>query len=229
VHVFIASFFNISAFSLFTAFAQILAATSRVAILTYTLPIWTLLLAWVVLGERPSRLQGFAILLCCVGIAILVAPLAATGIPLGLALAVGGGFSWAAGTVYLKWARINGDPMGAAAWQLAIGFMLITACLLIFDGGLDVGSAGPGAWLALIFVGVMGNAVAYAMWFDIVPVVPAATAALGILGIPVLGVLSTVLIVGDRLTRADIVGFAFIFGASACVLLFPHSPGRATS
>ena len=41
-HVFVASFFNISAFSLFTAFAQILAATSRVAILTYTLPIWTL-------------------------------------------------------------------------------------------------------------------------------------------------------------------------------------------
>ena len=78
-HVFVASFFNISAFSLFTAFAQILAATSRVAILTYTLPIWTLLLAWLVLGERPSRLQGFAILLCCVGIAILVAPLAATG------------------------------------------------------------------------------------------------------------------------------------------------------
>jgi drug/metabolite transporter (DMT)-like permease len=229
LHIFIASLFNISAFSLFTAFAQIQAATSRVAILTYTLPIWTLLLAWLVLGERPSRLQGVAIVLCCVGIAILVAPLATTGIPLGLALAVGGGFSWAAGTVYLKWARINGDPMGAAAWQLAIGFVVITACLLVFDGRLDLGSAGLGAWLALIFVSVMGNAVAYAMWFDIVPVVPAATAALGILGIPVLGVLSTVLIVGDRLTRADIVGFAFIFAASACVLLFPHTPRRASS
>ena len=40
-HIFVASFFNISAFSLFTAFAQIQAATSRVAILTYTVPIWT--------------------------------------------------------------------------------------------------------------------------------------------------------------------------------------------
>jgi drug/metabolite transporter (DMT)-like permease len=229
VHIFVASFFNISAFSLFTAFAQIQAATSRVAILTYTLPIWTLLLAWLVLGERPSRLQVFAIVLCCIGIAILVAPLATTGIPLGLALAVGGGFSWAAGTVYLKWARINGDPMGVAAWQLAIGFVVITGCLLIFDGGLDLGSAGLGAWLALIFVSVMGNAVAYAMWFDIVPVVPAATAALGILGIPVLGVLATVLIVGDGLSGSDIIGFALIFAASACVLLFPGTPARATS
>ncbi len=229
LHVFVASFFNISAFSLFTAFAQILAATSRVAILTYTLPIWTLLLAWLVLGERPSRLQGVAVVLCAVGIAIIVAPLAVSGVPLGLVLAVGGGFSWAAGTVYLKWARINADPMGAAAWQLAIGFVVITACLLIFDGRLDFGTADAKALLALAFVGVMGNAVAYAMWFDILPVVPAATAALGILGIPVLGVLSTVLIVGDRLSRDDIIGFALIFAASACVLLFPQTPARASS
>ena len=205
------------------------AATSRVAILTYTLPIWTLLLAWLVLGERPSRLQGVAVVLCAVGIAIIVAPLAVSGVPLGLVLAVGGGFSWAAGTVYLKWARINADPMGAAAWQLAIGFVVITACLLIFDGRLDFGTADAKALLALAFVGVMGNAVAYAMWFDILPVVPAATAALGILGIPVLGVLSTVLIVGDRLSRDDIIGFALIFAASACVLLFPQTPARASS
>ena len=168
--------------------------------------------------------RGFAVVLCAIGIAILVAPLATSGIPLGLVLAVGAGFSWAAGTVYLKWARIDADPMGAAAWQLAIGFVEILACLLIFDGGLDLHSADAGALAALAFVGVMGNAVAYAMWFDIVPMVPAATAALGILGIPVLGVASTVLIVGDRLTGPDIVGFALIFAASACVLLFPHGP-----
>ena len=154
------------------------------------LPIWTLLLAWLVLGERPKPLAGIR------GRAVLRRhrdPRRAVGshraFRLGWCWRVGGGFSWAAGTVYLKWARINADPMGAAAWQLAIGFVLITACLLIFDGGLDLGSADARArWLALVFVGVMGNAVAYAMWFDIVPVVPAATAALGILGIPVLGV-----------------------------------------
>ena len=198
--MFVASFFNISAFSLFTAFAQILAATSRVAILTYTLPIWTLLLAWLVLGERPSRLQGVAIVLCAVGIAILVCAAGSIGRSAGLVLAVGGGFSWAAGTVYLKWARINADPMGAAAWQLAIGFVVITACLLIFDGRLDLGTPACRRLLGARLCRRAGQRIAYAMWFDIVPVVPAATAALGILGIPVLGVFSTVLIVGDRPT-----------------------------
>ena len=40
-HVFIISLLNIVGFSLFSAFAQMAAATSRVAILAYTMPIWT--------------------------------------------------------------------------------------------------------------------------------------------------------------------------------------------
>jgi drug/metabolite transporter (DMT)-like permease len=64
------------------------------------------------------------------------------------------------------------------------------------------------------------------MWFAIVRRLPAATASLGALGIPVVGVLSTVLIVGERPTATDIVGFALIFAASACVLLVPLAAAR---
>jgi len=59
------------------------------------------------------------------------------------------------------------------------------------------------------------------MWFEIVRRVSAVTATLGILGIPVIGVLSSVLILGERPTNTDIIGFALIFAASACVLLTP--------
>ena len=120
-----ASILNVVAFSLFSAFAQIAAATSRVAILTYAMPIWTLVLGWAILSERPSRIQSAAIALCAVGLVILISPvaMATTGIPWGLLFAVGSGFSWAAGTVYLKWARIDGDPIGLASWQITIAFL----------------------------------------------------------------------------------------------------------
>lgn len=215
-HIVAASFLNVIAFSLFSAFAQIAAATSRVAILTYTMPIWTLVLAWAFLGERPTRTQTIAIVLCGVGLVVLVGPLATRGVPLGLVLAILSGFSWAAGTVYLKWARIPGDPVGMATWQMVVAFFVIAAVTQFVDGGLDLRNTYVGGWLALLFVGVAGNAVAYALWFDIVERVPALTATLGIVGIPVLGVLSTMLIIGDRLTVADSIGFAFIFAASVC-------------
>ena len=48
------------------------------------------------------------------------------------------------------------------------------------------------------------------------------TASLGVLSAPVIGVVSTALLLGELPTRADIVGYVLIFAASVCVLL----PGR---
>jgi drug/metabolite transporter (DMT)-like permease len=215
-HVVVAGILNIVGFSLFSAFAQISAATTRVAILNYMMPVWTLVLAWVVLGDRPTRIQSIAIGLCAIGVVILVYPVARTGVPLGLLLAIGAGFSWAAGTVYLKWARPAVDPLSLATWQVLIAFVIITVAMLIFEGKLEVEHAHAGAWIGVLFSGIAGNSIAYALWFDIVRRVSALTATLGIVGIPVLGVASTMLIIGERLTVPDIVGFAFIFGASVC-------------
>jgi drug/metabolite transporter (DMT)-like permease len=222
-HVFVAGVLNITAFSLFSAFAQISAATTRVAILNYMMPVWTLVLAWAVLGDRPTRIQSAAIALCAIGVIILVFPVARSGVPLGLLLAVGAGFSWAAGTVYLKWARLTVDPLALASWQVIVALVIITTAMFIFDGKLELAHAHTGAWIGVLFSGIAGNAIAYALWFDIVGRVSALTATLGIVGIPVLGVVSTILIIGERLTAADTVGFAFIFAASVCAQIPPSA------
>ncbi len=106
---------NIIGFSVFSAFAQLAATTSRVTILAYTMPVWSVLLAWPFLGERPSRMQWIALALCIAGLAILIYPLTGSGVPLGIMLALAVGLSWAAGTVYVKWAHIELDPMGSRA------------------------------------------------------------------------------------------------------------------
>jgi drug/metabolite transporter (DMT)-like permease len=223
-HVVIVSLLNIVGFSLFSAFAQLATATSRVTIVTYAMPIWSVLLAWPFLGERPTGTQTVALGLCAAGLAVLIYPLTATGIPLGVLLAIGTGVSWAAGTVYLKWARIDADPMGVASWQLTIAFAVLVACMLIFEGGLDLGAAHAHALLAMAFVGVAGNGVAYGLWFEIVRRLTATTATLGVLSVPVIGIIASMAILGEVPTGTDIVGFALIFAASACVMLTPHAP-----
>ena len=219
VHIAVSSLLNIVSFSVLSAFAQNAAATSRVAILTYTMPIWAVLLAWLVLRERPTRVQGLAMVLCAAGLAVLIQPLAASGVPLGLVLAAASGLGWAAGTVYLKWARIDADPMGAASWQLIIAFAVIAACMFIFEGPPHLEAAPADALLCVAFTGLIGNGTAYGIWFAIVPRLSAVTVSLGVLGSPVIGVASSILVLGERPTAADIVGFALILAASACVLL----------
>jgi drug/metabolite transporter (DMT)-like permease len=69
---------------------------------------------------------------------VLIAPLVGAGIPVGLLLALGTGVSWAAGTVYLKWARIDADPVVVAAWQLVTGFVVVVIALAFVEGGLHL-------------------------------------------------------------------------------------------
>ncbi|MGH6677075.1 MAG: DMT family transporter, partial [Xanthobacteraceae bacterium] len=216
-------------FGILSSFAQLGAATSRVAILAYTMPIWAVVLSWLFLGERPTGTQPVAIGLCIGGLAILIYPLAVTGIPLGILLALATGVSWAAGTVYLKWARIDADSMAIAVWQVAISFFVIGACMLIFDGGPDFHAAHAEGIIAMVLSGLLGTGIAYGLWFSIIQRLPAMTASLGVLGSPVIGVIASVLILGERPTVADIVGFAMVLAASACVLFSRPAPAASSS
>jgi drug/metabolite transporter (DMT)-like permease len=227
LHIFIAGTLNVVAFTIFSAFAQLAATTSRVAILAYTMPIWASLLAVPVLGERLTGLRNFALGLCVAGIAILVYPLVAAGVPDGLIFALAAGVSWGAGTVYLKWAKISADPVAIATWQLAWAFVIVTLCLPIFEGPLQIAQAHWPAMLAMIFSGMVGSGLCYLMWFEVVRRLPASTASLGALSVPVVGIASSVLILGERPTTTDLVGFVLIFIAAAAVLLEPVSRARS--
>jgi len=229
VHITVGSLLSIVAFTVFGSFAQLTAATSRVTILAYTMPIWAVLLAWLFLGERPNRMQAIALGLCAAGLAILIYPLAATKIAPGIWLALLTGVCWAAGTVYFKWAQIKADPMGVTSWQVTIAFFATLACLLIFEGRLHFGAAHAAALWATASTGILANGAAYGLWFAIIRRLPAATASLGVLGSPVIGVVGSMLILGERPTVADLVGFALIFAASACVLLARKAPVAATT
>jgi drug/metabolite transporter (DMT)-like permease len=224
-HIAVASLFNIVGFSLLTAFAQLSATTSRVAVLTYTMPIWTALLARPILGERLTPLRGAALVLCAAGLTVLISAQAAAGLLGGVLLAIGSGFIWAAGTVYLKWARIEGDPLAVTTWQLIIAFVVIGLCVPIFEGSLRLWPVHRDALFGLVFAGVIGNGFGYFLWFEIVRRLPATLAALGVLSVPAFGVVTSMLLLGERLTTADIIGFALIFAAAACVLL--PAPRRA--
>jgi drug/metabolite transporter (DMT)-like permease len=137
-HLCVISLLNIGFFSILSAYAQITAATTRVTILAYTMPIWAVLLAWAVLRERPNASQTLAVVLCALGLAVLIYPLAKGGVPLGLLLALAAGAMWGAGTVYIKWAQLELDPLGATFWQLVIAFGAIAACLIAVDGRLNL-------------------------------------------------------------------------------------------
>jgi drug/metabolite transporter (DMT)-like permease len=225
LHVCVASFFNIVAFSVFTPFAQLAAETSRVAIMVYTMPIWAAMIALFVLGERMTRTRTLALSLCVAGMAVLIAPLMGQRTLYGLLLALGASIGWAAGTVYIKWARLEGEPMALTIWQLVFGLVVIAVCLPVFEGGLHL-NAGAWSMFGLIYSGIVASGLCYFLWFTIVRILPASEASLGVLASPVVGVVTAMIVLGERPTLYDGIGFALMLSASAIVVLRPDGAAR---
>ena len=119
--------------------------------------------------------------------------------------------------------------MGVGSWQMTIAAVILVTCMLMFDGGLHFGHAHVEGVLATAWTGIASNGIAYALWFTIVQRLPAVTASLGVLASPVIGVIGSFVILGEAPTAPDIIGFALIFVASACVLLTRQSTVETAS
>lgn len=224
IHVAIGGFFNVGAFHILMAFSQLHGATSRTVMLAYTMPIWTAALSVVLLHERLDRVRLVALALCAAGIGTLVWPLFAHGFSAFVLYAVTGAVSWAFGTVYMKWQRVTVPPLANAAWQLLSGFCFLLAGTLIFEGVPHVWPISTASAVAIIYTGLLGVGLAHFLWWSIVGRLSPLTASIGALLAPVVGVTASIVILGERPTGADIVGFVLIFAAAACVMV----PGVGT-
>ena len=216
----------LAAFNVLLAFAQLHAATSRAAIVAFTMPVWTALLAWPVLGERPDRGRLLGLGLGLIGLAALSLPLLREGaLTIGLLWALLGGTSWAAGTVVAKRWPVGAPPITVAAWQLLVGATAAGVGMLAFEGVPRPGPVGPVTAAALAWHVLLAQALAYLLWFAVLPRLSAGTATLGTLLVPAVGVLGAAALLGERPTATDLAGLALVTAAAATILL-PRSATR---
>jgi drug/metabolite transporter (DMT)-like permease len=225
-HIMVAGFLNVAAFQVLSAFAQVVGDTSRIVIVTYSMPIWATLFAFILIGERLNGMRLLALALCVSGLTILVWPLFSYGFPPAVFLALGCALTWAFASVYIKWVKVKVEPLANAAWQLVFGFLFIALGTFIFDGYPRLWPIQTSSLLAVLYVGILGVGLAHFLWWSIVEKLPAVTASIGALLVPVVGIVASVVFLGERPTFNDIAGFVLIFCAAACVLLQPN--GRHT-
>jgi drug/metabolite transporter (DMT)-like permease len=221
LHIMIASLLNIVAFGLFSAFAQLTASTGRVAMVSYSFPVWTAALAWLVLGETLTRNAAIGLLLCTCGLAVLIYPVLHSDALIGLSLSVACAMTWAVATIYLKVIRLPGDLV-ITTWQVIFAFVVMVVLVPLFQGPPSFELTSARSIFAVVFSGLVGTCLAYALWYHVIQYVPAMTASIGVLAAPVVGVISASLVLGEMPTVSDMIGFALVFAAAACVILQPR-------
>ncbi len=197
-----------------STYAAVLIPSGQAAILGFTMPLWTALIAWALLGQRlPPRLL-FALALGALAVGLLIA----RGLddyaraPLGFALGLLAGIGWAAGTLILKRRPIDVPPLVLTGWQLLIAALPLSAGALAFGEGPwfvpSWQSIAVIGWIALVPMAI-GNAA----WFTIVGMLPAQLAGLSSILVPVVAMLSGAWMHGEPLGPTQWAAMACSAGA----------------
>jgi drug/metabolite transporter (DMT)-like permease len=190
----------------------------RTAVLVFTMPFWTLVIARIVLGERLRGAQWLAVALAFAGLVLVVAPWDWHGDLRPKLWATLSGLGWAAGTVSTKYfqERRPADPLNFAAWQMLVGVVPLSMLPLLFD-------LPPTHWsfvqaALLFYVGAISTALGFLLWIVVLRRLPAGTASLNIFAIPPIALLTSMIALGERLEANEWAGIAFI-GAGLATLV----------
>lgn len=189
-------------------------AAGKSAVLAYTMPFWTLLLAGPLLGEKVRGLQWLAVALAAAGLVGIVSPWRGT-LDLGASLySLGAAFCWGCGNIVAKRMELAGDELiNVSAWQMAIGGIGLSVLAL----GIDTA---PVHWtfsfsLALGYNIVLATALAWLLWLYALNRLSAGAAGLASLGAPVFSIATAWLQLGEVPTRPEAIGMGLILAALA--------------
>ena len=225
-HLVVAGAFGIGGFGVFSALAMTHTSAGRTSIVVYTMPVWVVLLSWLVFRERPTRSRVLAVALAALGLLILGWPVFSDGGWLGPAFALLSALSWAVGTVYVKRLGLDVAPVVSTAIQL-ISATLLSLLGLALDPRDTPISISTGALLGIAYNTVFGTIVAYLVWFSVLRRIPAATASLGTLLVPVFGIVIAGVVLAEVPSVTDLIGLCLIGGAAAAALV--TAPGGGST
>lgn len=190
-------------------YAALLIPSGQAAVLGFTMPLWSALIAWAVLGERPGQRLLLAIAVTGGGVLLLMLPgfSAYADAPLGFALGLLAGLGWAIGTLVLQRGAVQLPVLVLTAWQLLLGVVPIgIAALVLGDHHWFMPSwqtIAVVSWITLVPM-CIGNV----CWFAIVGLLPANVAGLSSVLVPVVAMVSGAIVHAEPLGPLQLVSMA---------------------
>ena len=217
-----ATFFYLVLWNIASTYSAILIPSGQSAVLGFTMPLWSALISWAVLGERLTGRLLLAVLLGGAAVTLLMVPSfsAYAQAPLGLALGLLAGLGWAVGTLILKRSRVDVPATVLTGWQLLITAVPITVGAFVFgDGHWFVPS-----WQSIAVIGYIAlvpMCIGNVSWFAVVGMLPANVAGLAVVMVPVVAMISGAIVHGEPLGPLQWAAMGCSVAALSLVLLKP--------
>ena len=194
----------------FATWALVSGSAGRTSVLVYTMPLWTLLFAWLFLRERVRGLQWGAIALSITGLLLILDIQHLHGTLVSKVLALLAGMCWAGGAIIAKRVRqtVTLDLLSFTAWQTVAGAVPLILIAMVVPSTPIVWSS-PFI-IALLYNVIPSTAIATLLWLYVLNRLSAGTAGLGVLLNPVVGVMAAWVQLGEKPTPIEAAGMGVI-------------------
>ena len=217
------SFFAITCWHMLTAYGLGFVGGGRAAIVAFTMPVWAMLLSVAFLGERLDLRRVLALACGMGGIGFLVGSDFYTlgSSPVGTFLILAAAMCWGIGTVGVKAFDWRIGAIALSGWMMVIGGLPILVFWLVTVAPPDLSRLDGTGLLALGYVIFVALVFCFTAFLRIVTLLPAGIAAISTLVIPVVGVISSAILLGETVGTGEITALVLVLFALALVLLRP--------
>lgn len=224
---------GIGQFGLLFIALQVGMTAALASVLVQTQVFFTALFGFALLGERIGRALIGGLILAALGLACFAlnyiqpdsaAVTVATTSALGFVLCLGAAAMWAASNIVVRRAQQSAPDFNAVAflvWSSLIPIVPFIVLSLTFDAPATRWhwTAAPlSAWLALAYLGWMATILAYTLWTGLFKRHPVTRVAPFSLGVPLIGIMTGMVVLGDKITAWQWAGIALVGAALVCVL-----------
>jgi len=185
------------------------------AVLNYTAPLWTAILAHFTLNERLTRLKCFGIFLAIIGLYVLMGLQGVDDLSAAFIIILGA-VCMALANIIVKLKLSKNNMVQLTTWQMVFGAIVLVAYSSLVPQG-EINWCLP-AVLCVIYNGALASALAFFLWNYVLTHIEASSASIATLVAPVVGVLGGVFILGEPFTVQIVLGMALIFAGILIVV-----------
>lgn len=215
--------FNITGWNCLIVFGIQQMPAGRSAILAYTLPIWSALFSFWLLHEPLSRRKLVGLLVGMGGMVVLLGDeiVSVRRAPVAALLIIGAAVSWAIGTVLLRRWALPLPQNTLTGWMMLLGWLPLAVAAPFFDPHPLAALAAMSSvtWFAVLYNIFFAGTIAYWAWFRMARTLPVVVSSLSSLPVPVVGVVSGMLVLGERPGASEFVALALVLASLTTVLV----------
>ncbi|HLF61573.1 MAG TPA: DMT family transporter [Acidimicrobiia bacterium] len=194
----------------------------RSSVVVWTTSLWTVPIAAIFLGERMSGRRWVGLLLGIAGVIVVFEPWSFDwdnrGVALGHGLLILAAITNAATSVHIRRHRWAITPLEAIPWQL-IGATALLVVLGLAVEGVPAIHWTPQLILVVLYQGVLATGIAFWAQIVILRNLSAVSTNLTLMAVPVVGVVSSAILLGEQITVSLAIGLVLVVIGVAINLL----------